>query len=243
MPFILSADAARRPRVLVINPNATEAFTEGIRGSVSADVELDFYTAPAAHAPASIEGMTDEIHSASACICELRAHVDKWDGFVVACFADHPLVHALRELSNAPVVGILEAALLMGASLGTRVGILTTSPRWEPLLERDVASLGLSKLNAAGIVSSGLGRLDLEELPRASVIKVLCTAADVLQDRRRADVIIIGCVGLQGLEEAVGEVCQPGMVVLEPVRCGLELCLGLMRMGARTSKLGMYELA
>jgi len=43
-------------------------------------VELDFYTAPAATAPASIEGSTDSVISAAACLHELRAHVDKWDG-------------------------------------------------------------------------------------------------------------------------------------------------------------------
>lgn len=150
-------------------------------------------------------------------------------------------MQALRELSTAPVVSILEASLLMGSSLGGRVGILTTSPRWEPLLERDITAMGLSNKIAAGVVSSGLAVLDLEELPRSSVIKVLCTAAaDVLQDRRGADVIILGCSGMAGLEAAIAEACQPGLVVLDPVRCGLELCLSLMRMGAKTSKVGLY---
>jgi Asp/Glu/hydantoin racemase len=43
-------------------------------------IELDFYTAPAATAPASIEGTTDSVISAAACLHELRPHVDKWDG-------------------------------------------------------------------------------------------------------------------------------------------------------------------
>lgn len=52
-----------------------------MHGAVKADdVELDFYTAPAAHAPASIEGSTDSVISAAACLAELRGHVDKWDG-------------------------------------------------------------------------------------------------------------------------------------------------------------------
>lgn len=240
-----------------------------------AGVQLDFYTAPAAHAPASIEGSTDSVLSAAACLVELRGHVDKWDGvsffrtqlassgppqlptlyfsrcggggaddnkkFVVACFSAHPLVPALRELTPAPVMSILEASLLMASSLGSRVGILTTSPRWEPLLEQGIAGMGLEKKNLAGVVSSGLSVLDLEELPRSSVIKVLCTAAaDVLQDGRGADVIVLGCAGMAGLEAAIAEACQPGMVVLDPVQCGVQMCLALMRMGARTSKIGIY---
>lgn len=138
-------------------------------------------------------------------------------------------------------MSVLEASLLLASSLGSRVGILTTSPRWEPLLEQDIAALGLTKKNQAGVVSSGLSALDLEELPRSSVIKVLCTAAaDVLQDRRGADVIIQGCGGMLGLEVAIADACQPGLVVLDPMRCGLELCLALIRLGARTSKVGIY---
>lgn len=41
---------------------------------------LDFYTAPAATAPASIEGSTDSVLSAAACLHELRGDLHKWDG-------------------------------------------------------------------------------------------------------------------------------------------------------------------
>lgn len=138
-------------------------------------------------------------------------------------------------------MSILESPLLFASTLGSRVGILTTSPRWEPLLTHDISALHLSAQNAAGVVSSGLSVLDLEDLPREQVMDRLCEVARVeLQDRRGADVIVLGCAGMVGLERAVREACQPGMVVLDPVRCALEMCLSLLRMGGKTSKLGIY---
>jgi len=161
--------------------------------------------------------------------------------FVVACFSAHPLVNALRELTSAPVYGILEAPLLFASTLGASIGILTTSPRWVPLLTHDVHSLHLSSLNSCGVVSSGLSVLDLENLPRDQVIRRLSEVARVeLDERRGCDVIILGCAGMVGLEEYIKDACTPGITVLDPVRCAVELCGGAVRMGVRTSKAGIY---
>ena len=35
----------------------------------------------------------------------------------------------------------------------------------------------------------------------------------------------------------------PGVEVLDPVRCGVEMCLAMGRVGMRTSKRGVYEKA
>jgi allantoin racemase len=147
----------------------------------------------------------------------------------VACFSAHPLTPALRELTDGPVMSILEAPLLYAQTLGSRVGILTT------------AALHLSAQNAAGVVSSGLSVLDLEDLPRDKVVQRLCDVArEELQDRRGADVIVLGCAGMVGLDVAVRDACQRGMVVLDPVRCALEMCISLIRMDIKTSKIGIY---
>jgi len=176
--------------------------------------------------------------------CELKRRAPRVTAdaqFVVACFSAHPLTAALRELTDAPVMSILESPLLYASTLGSRVGILTTSPRWEPLLMHDIASLHLTAQNAAGVASSGLSVLDLEDLPREKVIMRLCeVAVEELQERRGADVIVLGCAGMVGLQGAIRAACAPGMVVLDPVRCALEMCVSLVRMGGKTSKLGIY---
>lgn len=160
--------------------------------------------------------------------------------FVVACFSAHPLVPILREVCSSPVVSILEAPLLLASNLGGRVGIITTSRRWEFLLARDVAAVGLASLNAAGVVSSGMLTSELHDLPLAQVRQTLGQVAlDRLVNQRQADVIILGCAGMAGLEDAIQDACQ-GVTVLDPVKCGLEIAIGLVNIKAKTSKTGIY---
>jgi len=140
-------------------------------------------------------------------------------------------------------MSILSAPLLLASTLGGKVAILTTSPRWVPLLEHDIQSLGLSSLCHC-IVSSGLRVLELESLPREQVLQTLGRIArEDLVERARADVIVLGCAGMAGLENAVRQQCCPGVVVLDPVRCSVELCAATLRLGASTAKVGLYASA
>lgn len=239
-----------------------QSFTKAMASELDtlSNIELDYFTAPTSVSPLSIEGTFDSLISATACLSQLKAQLGRWNGvsprflatsrsvclvtdiqFVVACFSAHPLVNALRELTSAPVHGILEAPLLFASTLGASVGILTTSPRWVPLLTHDIHSLRLSSLNSCGVVSSGLSVLDLEHLPREQVIGRLSEVAkQELDENRGCDVIILGCAGMVGLDKIIEEACTPGITVLDPVSCAIELCAAAVNMGAKTSKAGIY---
>ena len=159
---------------------------------------------------------------------------------MVACFSAHPLVPVLREITASPVISILEAPLLLGSSLGGRIGIITTSRRWELLLARDVTSVNLSNLNLAGVVSSGMATSELHDLPIDQVRKVLGEVSKKrLVEERQADVIVLGCAGMAGLEDAIASACD-GVTVLDPVKCGLELATGMVKLRLKTSKIGLY---
>ena len=148
---------------------------------------------------------------------------------------------ALRELTTAPIISILEAPLLLASSIGGRTGIITTGKRWELLLAHEVASLGLSNLNQAGVISSGFSTSELHDLPPDRVQKVLGEISrDGLVVGRNADVIVLGCAGMAGLEAAITAACGEGIVVIDPVKAGLELAQSLLRLGVKTSKKGMY---
>lgn len=142
-------------RILYINPNSTRAFTQETidhlsSGSrISADVSIDFYTAPA-DAPPSIDGTLDGVMSTAVILGDLgltgktgrsgesqRQAVTqlarKYSAIVVACFSSHPLVPCLKEvfagtgLKDAPsVVSILEASVHTALQLGPTFGIATT---------------------------------------------------------------------------------------------------------------------
>ena len=161
--------------------------------------------------------------------------------YVIACFSAHPLVPAIRELSPSPAVGILEAPILLASQISSAVGILTTSPRWVPILTHDLHILHLSSACSAGVVSSGMKVLDLETLPREQVVGTLCSMAkEELVERRGASAIVLGCAGMVGLKGEVERACGQGVRVVDPVECGVEVCKGLVRLGLKTSKVGMY---
>lgn len=146
-----------RVRILYINPNSTLAFTKETvdhlneQSLLPPDVHIDFYTAPAEHAPPSIDGTLDGVISTAAILRDigiiqnsqgrigpigtktLEYLASTYTAIVVACFSSHPLVPCLREAfgvleqSIVPsIVGIMEASIMVGMQMGPAFGIATT---------------------------------------------------------------------------------------------------------------------
>lgn len=92
------------PSILVINPNSSASVTNSVSRSCDAfaatrpEIEISILQAPA-HAPKSIDDFVTSVLSAAACFKTLQSLklVDKHDGFIIACYSDHPLIQMLRE--------------------------------------------------------------------------------------------------------------------------------------------------
>lgn len=83
--------------------------------------------------------------------------------------------------------------------------------------------------------------LDLERLPRDQVLSTLGRIArEELVDKRKAGAIVLGCAGMVGLKVEVEKACGEGVRVIDPVECGVEVCKSLVRLGMKTSTVGMY---
>ena len=193
------------PRLLVVNPNTSQAMTKTIRRSAeSSALALDVATDTicASVGPESIEGKFDEIVSAYWTLdCVMRI-VDRYDGVVVACFGPHPVIDGIREATEIPTMGILEASVLYALPLGARFSIVTTSPRWEPLIHEGVKVLGVEP-RCASVRSSGLAVLDLDRLSHDEVVHRLAGEAEAAVSRDGAEVIVLGCAGMAGVGEPV----------------------------------------
>ena len=227
-------------RLLVINPNTSQAMTETIRRAAqavaSAGVTVDALCPD--HGPESIEGVFDEVVSAYWTLDKVLPVAQQYDGFILACFSAHPAIGALREALTQPVMGIMEASILHALPLGSRFSIVTTSPRWQPLLEEGVHLLGVES-RCASVRSSGLAVLDLEHLPAEEVCARLIEDARLAVETDGAEVICLGCAGMAGLEEGIR--AATGVPVIDGVRAAVALVQSLVSTGARTSKRNLYR--
>lgn len=224
-----------------------QAHLDPIFRNLSPPVRIRYCTAPPS-APASINSTVSSIQTAAACLPVVQQYLhrdgtESIQGIIICCFSAHPLVPILREITTKPVVGIMEAGLLLGSQLGGTLGIVTTDKRWEPLLRHEIHGLGLSNKCTAGVISSGLTVLELETLPKDKVEEALVKSAKRMVEERESDVILLGCAGMVGLDKAIQREVGEDVTVLDPVRCGVELCLSLARMKVKTAKRGLYEQA
>ncbi|CBF89009.1 aspartate/glutamate racemase family protein [Aspergillus nidulans FGSC A4] len=128
-----------RPRfsILVINPNTSTHMTSALVPILDnlgyTDIHFDYFTAPQSetvtlpdgrviHGIPSINSGEDSVVSALHCRPFVEPLVEKYDGFLVACYSAHPLVGMLREA----IEKLEDAALLeLGPTANTKKKFVT----------------------------------------------------------------------------------------------------------------------
>jgi Asp/Glu/hydantoin racemase len=231
--------------ILLINPNATESMTTNcitiLQSTLPPDVAVHPFTAPSP-APTAIESETDAILSAAAAFRALvpLQQTHNYDAMLVACFRHHPLIQMLREEFEIPVIGIMEASLFAAKTLGARIGVLATGKRSALAHWESVRRYGFGD-SCVGVRAAELGVLDLERLPREQVLARMMEVAKQMVEIDRADVITLGCAGMTDMTIAVEEAVVPmGVRVVDGVVAGLHHLVGILRMGGKTAKSGVY---
>ncbi|THH04500.1 hypothetical protein EW146_g10160 [Bondarzewia mesenterica] len=231
-------------RILVINPNSSASVTDGMKAVLVAppQTSLTFYTAPT-DSPPSIDNATAASFSATICFTDIHSQhrLDFFDGFLVCCFSNHPLIHILREYTSKPTIGIFEAAITHALLSGTRFGIISTGTGFKYPRITDVhAFLGAQSSRFAGLVTSGLGVVELREGDPARVERCMKeTSAKVAATG--ADVILLGCAdrdgsaqGMAGMESLVQQgVAEAGygpVLVVDGNKAGVEFLASLIRL-------------
>jgi len=81
--------------------------------------------------------------------------------------------------------------------------------------------------------------LDLDRLSRDEVCRRLAEEARRAVEDDGAEVIVLGCAGMAGLEQVVAE--TTGVPVVDAVWAGVIMVGALARGGARTSKRNLYR--
>lgn len=220
------------PRTLiVINPNATQKVTDGIDAAVtplrSFGVPIRCLTL--ADGPPAIESQKQADLTIGPMLRLAAAQKDA-AGFVIACFGD-PGLHALRDQTDLPVLGIQEAAVMTALTLGQRFGVIAILPRSIPRHLRAFGAMGMVD-RLAGDRALGLGVADLSD-PDKSLSAMIETGRR-LRDHDGADVLIMGCAGMAHYRAILED--ETGLPVVEPCQAAVAMALGHIALGQSHQK-------
>jgi Asp/Glu/hydantoin racemase len=211
--------------LIVINPNSSQTVTDGIDAAID---PLRAFGTPIrcltlAEGPPGIESQR-QADLTIAPMLRLAGAQEDAGGYVIACFGD-PGLHALRDQTALPVVGIQEAAVMTALTLGQRFGVIAILPASIPRHLRAFGAMGvLDRL--AGDRALGLGVADLAD-PDKSLNAMIATGLR-LRDEDGANVLIMGCAGMARYRATLQEATR--LPVVEPTQAAAAMALGLMRL-------------
>ncbi|WP_186400512.1 aspartate/glutamate racemase family protein [Stappia sp. P2PMeth1] len=212
-------------RLLLLNPNTTEALTRRLARSAAEVLPADVVLLPlTANRGFPYISSRAEAQIAGAAVLEMLAEQEgRFDAAVIAAFGD-PGLSAARELFDLPVTGLCEAAMLAALALGQRFAFVTFSPRLTPWYEEQVTRAGLgSRFAGTFTPDAGFGSIAaVAEEMRVPLVKTCRRAA------ARADVLILGGAPIAGLASEITE--EVPAVLLDPVKAAVLQAVSLHRL-------------
>jgi allantoin racemase len=223
-------------RIHVINPNTTASMTKkiGVAAKAAASPSVEVRAVNPDFGPPSIEGYFDEAFSVPGLLAEIAKARDA-DAFVIACFDDTGL-EAARCATEAPVVGIGEAAFHMASLIAEKFSVVTTLSRSIAAIERNLAKYGLAA-RCVRVRASNVPVLALEE-PGSDARRTIEAEIRRALLEDGAEAIVLGCAGMTDLVRELER--SVGAPVLDGVACAVSLAESLVRIGLRTSKRNTY---
>ncbi len=204
----------------VINPNSSDTVTRGIDAAMQPlrALNQEIRCVTLKEGPPGIESQSQADETIPHMLRLAAGLEEDADGFVIACFGD-PGLHALRDRTSKPVLGIQESAVLTAMSLGQRFGIIAILPASIPRHMRAIGAMGVQS-RLAGDRALNLGVADLRDAD-TTLHRMISVGRQLIDDG--ADVLILGCAGMAQyrapLEQALG---RP---VLDPCQAAAAMAL------------------
>ncbi len=224
-------------RILVVNVNTTISMTNSIakQASAIANPGTEIVGLTPRFGADSCEGNFESYLAAIAVMDAVQAYDQPFDAVIQAGYGEHGR-EGLQEILDVPVVDITEAAASTAMFLGHKYSVVTTLDRTVPLIEDRLLLAGLSA-RCASVRASGLGVLELEEDPERAVEAIAQQAEEAVRIDK-AEVIILGCGGMAGLNDRVAE--RTGVPIVDGVAAAVTIAESLVRLGLSTSKVRTY---
>lgn len=214
-------------RILVINPNSTEAVTRGIDAAMaplrmSGGPEIECVTLR--EGPPGIQTQADVESVVAPVSRTVTARDNDCDAFVIACFSD-PGLFAAREATQKPVLGIAECGVLTAMTLGQRFGVIAILDRSIPRHMRYVRQMGVQD-RFAGDRAIGLGVVELSDEERT--LSRMVSVGRELREKDGADVLVMGCAGMARYRDTLQR--EVGVPVVEPTQAAVAMAIGQARL-------------
>ena len=214
-------------KILVINPNSTQAVTRGID---EACAPLRMPGGPAidcvtlAEGPPGIETQ-QHVDGVVFPLINLVKNVEsKYAAFVIACYSD-PGLHAIREATKKPVLGICECGILTALTLGQKFGVIAILQASIARHLRYIGALGVADRLAAEL-PVGLPVVELADA--AKTFGRMVEVGKRLRGEHGADVIVMGCAGMARYRQPLQD--EIGIPVVEPTQAAVAMAIGRVRL-------------
>jgi Asp/Glu/hydantoin racemase len=206
-------------RILVINPNSSEACGDGISLAIAlfrfaGGPALDVVSLP--EGPPAIYSWCDW-HAAVEPICRCIER-EVADAYVIACASD-PGIEAARSVTPRPVFGVFRSAVAAAVARAERFGVVAIV---EASKARHMAALRAMGLEARLAAEVALN-VTMEALldPVAARSRLIDAARACM--RAGAETVILGCTGMAHHRMAVEE--ATGVPVIEPCQAAATLAI------------------
>ena len=214
-------------RILVINPNSTEAVTRGIDQAVeplrmTGGPAIDCVTLK--EGPPGIETQQHVDSVVQPLLNLVRAKDAEYAAFVIACYSD-PGLHSVREATKKPVLGISECGILTALTLGHRFGVIAILEKSIPRHLRYVGALGVTD-RLAGELAVGIPVVELSN--EEKTFRRMVEVGRTLRERHGANVVVMGCAGMARYRKALQD--EIGIPVVEPTQAAVAMAIGRVRL-------------
>jgi Asp/Glu/hydantoin racemase len=224
-------------RLLLINPNITDAMTESMASEARrfASSGTEIVPVTAAFGTQYVENRVEAAIASHAVLHALAVHAGGCDAAIVCAFGD-PCLAAAREFADIPIVGIQESAILTAWMLGRRYSIICLTPRLRTWYIECAHEHGLAG-RLASVRALDARITDITRAKQQFRDHLVRNCMDAIE-QDAAEVIIFGGGPIAGLAREVRD--QIPVPTLDGVSCAVRMAEALVGLRPRPAQRGSF---
>lgn len=222
-------------KLLLVNVNTTSTATQAMveAALVKAAPGTEVVGLTPSYGAAGVDSNAQSLLAAAGVMDAVLACPGPYDAVVVGGFGEHGR-EGLQELLEVPVLDIAECAAHVAMMLGRTFSVVTTLQRSVAQVEDRLLLAGLLS-RCASVRAVGLTTRQLDDDPAAATAVIIETARSAVENDH-AEVVVLGCGGMAGLDALVS--AAVGVPVVDGVTAAVAVAESLVRLGLRTSSVG-----